>query len=166
MKKTEENLRAAFAGESQARMKYQIFSDKAEKENYLNVARLFEAVSFAEKVHATNHLRILGEIRKTSENLQEAINGENYEVEEMYPSFHETAISEGEKRAEQSMKWALEAEKVHRTMYTSAKEAVDEGRDIDIGPIHICGVCGYTVEGEAPDVCPICRAKKELFRKF
>lgn len=166
MKKTEENLRAAFAGESQAYMKYQIFSNKAEKENYPNVARLFDAVSFAEKVHATNHFRILGEIRKSSENLQEAINGENYEVEEMYPSFHETAISEGEKRAEQSMKWALEAEKVHRTMYTSAKEAVDKGRDIDIGPIHICGICGYTVEGEAPDVCPICRAKKELFRKF
>jgi len=165
-KKTEENLKAAYAGESQAHMKYRIYAEKAEKENLPNVGRLFLAISYAEKVHASNHYRILGLIGKTSENLQDAINGENYEVEEMYPSFKETAIAEGEKRAEQSMSWALDAEKIHRDMYTSTKKTVDEGRDIELGAVHVCGVCGYTVEGEAPDKCPICNAKKDRFRQF
>jgi rubrerythrin len=166
MNQTEKNLKEAFAGESQAHMKYWIFSERAESENLPNLARLFRAVSFAEKAHATNHLRILGGIGKSQENLKVAIEGETYEVNEMYPSFIKTSVAEGNKRAEQSNQWALEAEKIHKDMYTNAKMTVDGGRDMEIGSIQVCSVCGYTTEGNAPDACPICRAKKDKFKEF
>jgi len=165
-KMTEENLKNAFAGESQAHMKYLAFADKAEKENFSNVARLFRANSFAEQVHATNHLRTLSGIKKTPENLQEAIEGETFEVEEMYPAYIKVAEEEREKGAETVTKWALEAEKVHAELYQKAKEAVEKGQDIEFNPIHVCQVCGFTAEGEAPDICPVCGALKEKFKRF
>lgn len=164
--KTEENLKNAFAGESQAHMKYLAFADKAEKENFSNVARLFRANSFAEQVHATNHLGILSGIKKTPENLQEAIEGETFEVEEMYPAYIKVAEEEQEKGAETVTRWALEAEKVHAELYQKAKEAVEKGKDIEFKPVHVCQVCGFTAEGEAPDICPVCGALKEKFKRF
>lgn len=163
---TKDNLSAAFAGESQAHMKYKNFAAKAEKEGFPNVARLFRAISFAEQVHASKHLDTLGYIGSTSENLQAAIDGENYEVHEMYPSFIAVAKAQDEKAAGQAETWALEAEKIHAGLYSQAKQAVDKGADTQIGDIHICSVCGHTVLGEAPDRCPICGAKKEFFKKF
>jgi rubrerythrin len=164
--KSEKNLKDAFAGESQAHMRYLAFADKAEKENLTNVARLFRANSFAEEIHATNHLRTLSGIGKTSENLKAAIEGETYEVEEMYPAFISEAQEEQEKGAETMTKWALEAEKVHAGLYKKAKEAVDNGKDMEFQPIHVCQVCGFTVEGEAPDQCPLCGSPKEKFSRF
>ena len=163
---TENNLRNAFAGESQAHMKYLIFADKADKEGKPNIARLFRAVSFAEQVHAANHFNILGENKSLSENLQTAINGETYEVDEMYPSFLEVAKNQNEKQAQLSFTGALEAEKIHARMYKNAKQTVDEGKDISVGDIYICEVCGYTVEAEAPDRCPVCNVPKDKFKKF
>ncbi len=165
-KETEENLKNAFAGESQAHMKYMTFADKAEKEDLPNVARLFRANSFAEQVHAANHLRTLSGIGKTSDNLQDAIEGETYEVEEMYPAFISKAEEDQEKGAETVTKWALEAEKVHAKLYKKAKQAVDNGQDMEFAPIHVCQVCGFTVEGEAPDKCPLCGSPKEKFSRF
>ncbi|MFP4081660.1 MAG: rubrerythrin family protein [Candidatus Aminicenantes bacterium] len=165
-KKTEDNLKNAFAGESQAHMRYLAFADKAEKENFSNVARLFRANAFAEQVHAANHLRTLSGINKTEENLQEAIEGETFEVEEMYPSYIRVAEEEQEKGAENVTKWALEAEKVHAQLYQKAKQAVEKGQDMEYKPVHVCQVCGYTVEGEAPDVCPVCGSPKEKFTRF
>jgi rubrerythrin len=164
-KMTEENVKAAFAGESQASMKYQIFADKAEKE-YPNIARLFRALSFAERVHATNHFRSLGGVKGTEENLDAAISGEDFEVEEMYPAYLVVAKLQEEEAARRSMDWAYEAEKVHRSLYERAKGAVVEGQDMTSGQIQICGKCGWTVEGQAPDVCPLCNAKKERFQAF
>ncbi len=164
--KSEKNLKDAYAGESQAHMRYLAFADKAEKENLTNVARLFRANSFAEEIHATNHLRTLSGIGKTSENLKAAIEGETYEVEEMYPTFISEAQEEQEKSAETVTKWALEAEKVHAGLYKKAKEAVDNGEDMEFQPIHVCQVCGFTVEGEAPDKCPLCGSPKEKFSRF
>jgi rubrerythrin len=164
--KSEKNLKDAFAGESQAHMRYLAFADKAEKENLANVARLFRANSFAEEIHATNHLRTLSGIGKTSENLKAAIEGETYEVEEMYPTFISVAQEEQEMGAETVTKWALEAEKVHAGLYKKAKEAVDTGEDMEFQPIHVCQVCGFTVEGEAPDQCPLCSSPKEKFSRF
>ncbi len=164
--KSEENLKNAFAGESQAHMRYLAFADKAEKENLTNVARIFRANSFAEEIHATNHLRTLSGIGKTSENLKAAIEGETYEVEEMYPTFIREAQEEQERGAETVTKWALEAEKVHAGLYKKAKEAVDNGEDMEFQPIHVCQVCGFTVEGEAPDKCPLCGSPKEKFSRF
>ena len=164
--KSEENLSAAFAGESQAHMKYKAFATKAKREGYANISRLFQAISFAEEVHATNHFRILGHLNDTSENLQAAVDGETYEVEEMYPSFISAAEEEEEKAAARSEIWALEAEKIHARLYGQAKDAVDDGSDMELDTINICSTCGWTGLGEAPDVCPVCGAKKEFFKQF
>ena len=163
---TKDNLKAAFAGESQAHMKYMIFADKAEKEGLPNVARLFRATSFAEQAHATSHFRTLGEVGSTADNLAAAIGGETYEVEEMYPAFIADAKEQDEKAALISNQRAMAAEKVHAAFYTNAKEAVAAGNDTEIGMVHVCSVCGWTGEGEPPDKCPLCGAKKEMFVTF
>ena len=165
-KMTRANLEAAFAGESQAHMRYLIFADKAEKEGRPNVARLFRAIAFAEQVHATNHYRALGLVNDSSANLQAAIEGETFEVEEMYPAYRAVADLQEEKGASRSMGWAMEAEKVHADMYAKARQAVLAGKDAEVGELYICEVCGWTVEGEPPEKCPLCGAKREKFRKF
>lgn len=165
-KMTQANLEAAFAGESQAHMRYLIFAEKAEEEGHANVARLFRAISYAEQVHATNHLRTLAMINDSAQNLQVAINGETYEVKDMYPAFMEVSKLDEEKAAQVSFHYALEAEKIHAGMYQQAKQAVEAGKDIEIGQIFICSVCGYTGEGEPPDQCPVCKAKKDKFKLF
>jgi len=163
---TEIHLRNAYAGESQAHMRYLIFAKKADEEGKSDVARLFRAVAFAEQVHATNHLRALGDLGDTHENLQNALSGENHEVEEMYPAYDAVAKLQAEKEAVRSIHYAIEAEKIHSAMYTEARQAVKSGRDADLGDIYVCPVCGYTVEGEAPDTCPVCNAPKDKFAKF
>lgn len=163
---TERNLNAAFAGESQAFIKYSIWADRAEQEGKKNVARLFRAIAQAEKVHATNHFRTLGHIKTTKDNLQGAVDGENYEVKEMYPAFKAVAELQGEKAAVVVTRWALESEKVHAVMYEKAKQAVESGKDAAVGDIYVCPNCGYTMEGSPPDECPICKAKRETFKKF
>jgi len=163
---TEGNLKAAFAGESQAHMRYLAFADKAEKEGKENTARLFRAIAYAEQVHAINHLRELAGIKDTQANLQEAINGETFEVEEMYPAYDAVAKLQNESGAVRSIHFALEAEKIHAEMYKDAKAEADSGHDIAIGKVYICPVCGYTTEGEAPDKCPVCGAPREKFKEF
>lgn len=164
---TKEFLEAAFAGESQAHMRYLIFAHEAEKEGKPNLARLFRAIAYAEQVHATNHYRELGRIGSAASNLQQCIDGEHFEVHEMYPVYKNAAEFQSETGAVRSAHYALEAEKIHETMYAEAKRAVAGGSDLAIGMVHICPVCGYTVEGnEVPEYCPVCGAKRELFRKF
>lgn len=163
---TKENLKAAFAGESQAYMKYTVFADKAERDGYPEVARLFRAIAFAERVHATNHLRELGGIGSTVANLEAAIGGENYEVTEMYPAFDTVAKLQEEKGAIRTIRYALEAEKIHEVMYGDAKESVAAGKDIPSAPVYVCPVCGHTVIGEAPDKCPVCGLPHDKYREF
>ena len=163
---TKTNLEAAFAGESQAHMKYLIFADQAEKDGFPNVARLFRAIAFAEQVHATNHFKVLKKLADSGINLQSAIDGETFEVEEMYPAYQAVAELQGEQGASRSARWALEAEKVHAGLYKDAKEAVAEKKDSTTEKVYICPVCGWTGLGEPPDNCPICNAKKELFKIF
>lgn len=165
-KMTESFLRAAFAGESQAHMKYTIFADRAEKDGRANTARLFRAIAYAERVHATNHFKALGDLKCGVENLEAAIAGEDFEVEEMYPAYDAVARLQAEKGAIKSVHWALEAEKVHRTLYETAKEAEEKGADSSFKTIHICAECGHTVEGEAPERCPLCGKPKEIFKGF
>lgn len=164
--KTKENLSAAFAGESQAHMKYLIFADAAAKEGLQNISRLFSAVSFAERVHAAGHFRVLAGAGATAANLEKAVAGETYEVNEMYPGFIAAADGEGEKAASTSFRFAIEAEKQHAALYARAKAAADSGKDLGIGVLHVCPVCGHTVEGSAPDKCPVCGARKDAFRAF
>ena len=105
-KMTDKNIGDAFAGESKAHMKYLIFARKAEEENKPNIARLFRAVSFAEQVHATGHFKVLGNLGDTVENLQSAVDGENFEVEEMYPAYLAVAELQAETSARRSADWA------------------------------------------------------------
>ncbi len=163
---TKTNLEAAFAGESQAHMKYTIYSEKAEREGFPQIAKLFKAIAYAEKVHATNHLRLLEKINSTAVNLTDATSGENYEVSEMYPAFDAVAKMQDEKGALKSFHYAIEAEKIHEAMYLKAKELVLQGKDISAANVYVCPVCGHTVIGEAPDKCPVCGVVKEKYEKF
>ncbi len=165
-KMTEENLKAAFAGQSQAHMRYLIFAEVAEKEGKPNLARLFRAIAYAEQVHATNHYRELGMIRDSGQNLDVAIAGETYEVEEMYPAFIAVADLQKESGAKRAFHFAIEAEKIHAELYRKAKEAAEKGTDIKIGTVYICPVCGHTVVGEPPERCPICGAPREKYKAF
>jgi rubrerythrin len=163
---TKENLKEAFAGESQAHMKYLAFSARAERDGKPNIARLFQAIAHAEQVHAINHLKELGGVGDTAANLEAAIAGESFEVDEMYAAYLEVAELQGEQGAKRSMVYAIEAEKIHADMYADAKKAAEAGEDIEIGQVYICPVCGFTHIGAPPDRCPVCKAKKELFKAF
>jgi rubrerythrin len=163
MANTEKNLLEAFAGESQANRKYLAFAKKAEEEGYRQIAKLFRAAAEAETVHALNHLRELGGIKSTRENLEAAINGETYEFQKMYPEFIEDAKKEGKESALRSFNFANEVEKVHAQLYRKALENLGRNPDVDY---YVCQVCGNTVEGAPPDECPICGAKKEAFKKI
>jgi len=161
MSKTTENLQAAFAGESQANRKYLAFAEKADLDGYPQVARLFRAAAAAETVHAHNHFRALDGIKSTSENLETAIAGENYEVVSMYPGFLTEAESAGEKAGIRSFRYALEVEKIHEKLYRSALDTLDKKEEEF--EYTICPICGYTHERGAPDKCPICGAAGSKF---
>ena len=163
---TRENLSVAFAGESQAHMKYLAFAALAAKEGKPNIARLFTAIASAEQVHATNHLKELGGIGDTVANLGAAIDGETFEVDEMYAAYLAVAEEQEEKGAERSMTYAIEAEKIHADMYGDAKATAEAGEDIQIGQVYICPVCGFTHIGEPPGRCPVCNVKSERFKAF
>lgn len=165
MTKTEEGLKEAFAGESQANRKYLAFAKKAEEEGFTGVALLFKAAAAAETVHAHNHLRALGGIKSTMENLKDAIGGEFYEFTKMYPEFINYAKVEQIKDAERSFNYANEVEKIHHKLYEKALKLVEQGEDLMVKEMHICSVCGYTHEGEPPDKCPVCGAAKKAFQK-
>jgi rubrerythrin len=163
---TEQNLRDAYSGESQAHMKYLIYADVADKEGKANIARMFRAIALAERVHATAHLRELGEVNKTAENLGVAVSGENFEVDEMYPAYHKVAEMQEEKGAVRTTGYAWEAEKIHARMFTAARQASDADQDITVDTIHVCPVCGYTGEGESPGRCPVCASSGKAFKLF
>ncbi|MFH1220279.1 MAG: rubrerythrin family protein [Candidatus Eisenbacteria bacterium] len=163
MAKSEEYLKEAFAGESQANRKYLAFADKAKRDGQPQVARLFMAAAEAETVHAHNHLRALKGINATPENLKEAIAGETHEFKSMYPEMLEAAKAEGHKDAERSFRFALEVEKVHGKLYTDMLSNL--GSCQEEYPYYVCPVCGYTAEKHAPDTCPVCGAKGSMFKK-
>jgi rubrerythrin len=163
MTKTEEFLKEAFAGESQANRKYLAFAVKADQEGFPQVARLFRAAAEAETVHAHAHLRVLNGIRSTKENLEEAIQGETHEFTKMYPEMIEAAKAESQKAAERSFTFANAVEKVHAELYQSLLDSL--GKSTDNYSYYVCPVCGLTAEKEAPDTCPVCGAKGSVFKK-
>lgn len=177
---TVSHLQSAFSGESQAHMRYLIYGDKAEKDGFANIARLFRAIAFAEQVHATNHFRQLQKeagaaltvahagfgLAPTAANLDIAISGEVFEVSEMYPVYKAAATLQQESDAERSFDWAWQAEQTHAALFSRAKAAVQAGEDMEIGVINICDNCGHTVAGEAPERCPICNVPRDRYRAF
>ena len=160
---TSENLQEAFAGESQANRKYLAFAKQADKDGYAQVARLFRAAAEAETIHAHAHLRVMGGVKSTTDNLQEAIDGEGHEFKTMYPDFVAEAENEGNKPAVFSFKNALAVEEIHHGLYTEALNAVQSGSDLPETKIYLCPVCGNTVKGEVPEKCPICNTPKDRF---
>ncbi len=165
-KMTEKFLSDAFAGESMAHMKYLAFSEIAEREGFNGVAKLFKAIAYAEQVHATNHAKELGLLGKTAENLQAGIDGEHFEITEMYPAYAAVAKLQEEKGAQRSIHYAEEAEKIHEELYKLALEQVSKGVDFDIEDVYICPVCGHTHIGKPTERCPICNLPPEKYIKF
>jgi rubrerythrin len=153
-KKTEQNLKDAFAGESQANRKYLAFAKKADAEGYTQVAKLFRAAADAETIHAHNHLKALNGIGTTRENLIEAIAGETHEFKTMYPEMIAAAKEEKETIALRSFMYANSVEKVHAGLYTAALDKLETGlEDVEY---YICPECGHTVAGSPPMTCPFC----------
>ena len=158
-----DNLKNAFAGESQANRRYLAFAKKAEEEGHKQVAKLFRAAAEAETVHAHSHLRVMGGVKGTKENIQEAIGGETFEFTKMYPQMIEEARKGGNKQAQQSFEFANKVEKIHAELYQKALNSLGKNETVDY---YVCQVCGNTVENAAPDKCPICGASKSMFVKI
>ncbi len=162
MPTTSDNLKNAFAGESQASQKYLAFAKAAEKEGFDNIAKLFRTTAMAEKIHAAGHLAALGGIGSTAENLEGAIGGETYEHTEMYPPMLAQAQAEGHP-AKRMFAFALEAEKVHAILYKKALDAVRNGQDITASEVWLCPICGHVELANPPEKCPICGAKASVY---
>ncbi len=163
---TETNVKDALAGESQAHIKYHNFAEKAEADGMANIARLFKAASYSEMVHASAHLKALGGVGTTAENLDGAFGGETFEIDEMYPAYIEVAKLQGEAAAEKSLVRAYETEKVHQGLYEKAKAAVASGKDAELPDIYVCPVCGFTMYDDVPDKCPLCGTSSIKYVKF
>jgi rubrerythrin len=164
MAKSEQFLKEAFAGESQANRKYLAFAAKADQEGHPQVARLFRAAAEAETVHAHNHLRTLGGIKSTKENLQEAVAGETHEFKKMYPEMIGAAKAEANKPAERTFNFANEVEKIHAQLYQNLLDNL--GKSQENYAYYVCPVCGFTAEKAAPGICPVCGTKGEMFKKI
>ena len=165
MSNTRDNLKSAFAGESQANRRYTAFARKADEEGFPQIAKLFRAAAEAETVHATNHLKVMGEIKPTQSNLEAALSGETFEFKKMYPEYLQTAKQENDTQAAWSFDVANKVEQIHANLYGKAIQAQKSGRDLPNVDYFVCGVCGNTVEGTPPEICPICGAPKSKFNK-
>jgi rubrerythrin len=165
MGNTQDNLQEAFAGESQANRRYLFFAEKADEAGDKQVARLFRAAAEAETVHARNHLKVLGDIKSDRENLKAAVSGENYEFTQMYPGFIEQAKAENNQAAGRSFDLANKVEQIHHKLFQEALSSLESGRSLKEAPYFVCQVCGNTVEGEAPERCPICGAPRNKFKR-
>ncbi|MGI6379973.1 MAG: rubrerythrin family protein [Anaerolineae bacterium] len=174
------HLQSAFAGESQAHMRYLVYAEKAEKDEMPQIGRLFQAIAWAEQIHASSHFVVMRDqfgavqtvagagfgLGTTAENLAVAIEGEDFEVAEMYPVYKAAAEFQEERGALRSFDWAWKAEQTHAALFREAKAAAEAGGDLEIDQVNVCSRCGHTLVGDAPDRCPICNAKKETYRAF
>jgi len=161
--KTLENLKEAFAGESQANRTYLAFAKQAEEDGFPQAAKLFRAAAAAETVHAHAHLRAMEGIGSTEQNLREAIGGETHEFKSMYPGMISDAKDEGFKKAERSFDFANQVEEIHAGLYQKALDTL--GQAVESVDYYVCPVCGNTVEGAPTERCPICGTPAERFFK-
>lgn len=177
---TSDFLHSAYGGESMAHMRYLIWGDTAKEEGFSNIAKLFKAIAYAERIHAGNHFKEIGGdtvdatvtagavfgLGKTVDNLQGAIDGELHEVNQMYPVYLNTAQFQNEPGAKRSFHYALEAEKIHAQLFQNAQDGAKQGKDIALNHVYICPVCGHTILDGAPDQCPVCGARKDRYIEF
>ena len=158
-----DQLREAVAEESRNREKYLAFAEQAQAEGRKQIARLFRATAQSEHIHALAEMRMGGEIRSTSENLQNAIDTEEQEYQKIYPRFLGEAMREEHGEAARLLRNILVVERNHHKIYRQALAAARGGEDLPDTPVFVCGACGNTVTGEAPDLCPVCGAAKRQF---
>jgi rubrerythrin len=161
--KTEKNLYTAFVGEAKAALRLKGYAEKADKEGYPQMARLFRAISAAEEIHALGHLRLLKIIKSTEENLKASFEREVSVSENIYPELIRVAEEEGDEAARISFSHARDAEEVHGKLY---KGAIDQMIRETETPYHVCEICGFVIEGDAPDNCPVCGAPKDKFKRI
>ncbi|HID98295.1 MAG TPA: rubrerythrin family protein [Thermodesulfobacteriaceae bacterium] len=166
MSKSREMLAEAFAGEAQANRRYLAFARKAEEDGFPHIAKILRAAAHAETIHAHNHLRAMKAVGSTVENMEAAINGETYEFESMYPEMMSAAKEEGDQEAYKSFFYANEVEKMHAEIFKMALASAGAGKDAASREIHVCPVCGCTVEGEAPETCPVCGRPGSAFTRI
>jgi len=166
MSKTVENLKTAFAGESQANRRYLAFAQKAEEEGLTQIAKLFRAAAEAETIHALNHLRLMGDVKSTIENLNMAVSGETFEFKNMYPKYIEDAKKEANNQAVWSFQVASKVEQIHAQLFQKAINALKEKKKLEKVDYYVCNICGNTVEESPPEKCPICGAPKTKFSKI
>ena len=166
MSKTDDNLREAFAGESQANRRYLFFAAKAETEGLKQAARLFRAAAEAETVHAHNHFNAMDGVGSTTDNISAGVIGEHLEFTRMYPPFIDKAIEDGNERAQKTFEWANAVEEIHYNLFQAMLAAVKGNQTIKDEPYFVCPFCGNTVIGKAPDKCPICGAPGSKFKKI
>lgn len=158
---TLKNLQAGFAGESKANIRDLAFAMKAEQEGFPAIAGLFRAVAESEAIHAFHHLRLLGVIADTQENLQAAFERENFATD-AYPGFIKEATEEGNQGVATIFGYHRDVEKGHAKLYEKALDRLMDPQGVDY---YVCSVCGYVSVGSAPDECPICGARKDKFRR-
>ncbi len=163
---TEKNIQEAFSGESQANRRYLFFAEKADKEGQPQVGKLFRAAADAETVHARNHFNAMDGTGSTRDNVMAASIGEHYEFTRMYPIFIEQAEQEQNDRAQHSFELANQVEQIHHKYFEAALKALNAGTKLNDEPYFVCQVCGNTVIGSAPDVCPICGSPRNLFKQI
>ena len=166
MGKTLENLKAAFAGESQANRKYLAYATKAEADGFVQIAKLFRAAAAAETVHAHGHFKAMDGVGDTGANLRDAVAGESHEFKNMYPEFIATAKEEGNKKALRMFEWANVVEEIHFGLYEAALATYEKGGDLSVEDIWVCSVCGNTVGGDCPDKCSVCGVPAGKFEKI
>ncbi len=160
--KTANDLKDAFAGESQANRKYLAYAKKADEEGYAQAARLFRAAAESETVHAHKHLNFVGGVGDTQMNLAAAVDGETYEYEKMYPQFMADADASGDDDVAQYLKFVTQVEHEHADLYRDIADSLGNNDEV---AYFVCGYCGHVHSGEAPDHCPVCGAPKTKFKE-
>lgn len=160
---TTKNMQTAFAGESEANRKYTAFAKIADDQGYPQVAKLFRAAATAEGIHASNHMKVLGMLKSTEQNLKDSVEGEQYEFSTMYPNFIKTAKDAGQMEAAKSMEWAFEVEQLHNQMFRAALAKIENGENPSKVSYWVCKVCGNTIAGTPPQVCNICGTSNSFF---
>ena len=156
-------LYQAYVGEAKAALRLKVFADKAEKEGYPQIAKLFRVIAFSEEIHGTRALKLLREVKSTEENLAASFESEQKVAGVAYDEFIKLAEKAGNKAAVLHFSQSRDVEEVHAKLYKEAMTHFLEARETTY---YVCKVCGYVSDGVLPEECPFCGAKKEMFDRF